>query len=1155
MKRILAILLALLLAFVVSYASNGTVMDRTADTRTTEAAMGYYARCGKHTMNLHINKARERKRKMRDIKKRIRKERGWNPHGLARRVLLAPLALMGFGFSHVAQAEMKIDWERHEEELAFARQRIHDAKTELNAVNAKLAAEQLRLDAMEEAWSEMTYTVSSKVATRSLFTQRARVLALRQKLAAATAEIEKRRGWLKTMMEDDSAPLVRTKEEGVNSPDRRSWAIPEIAFQDMFGDKIASIVKEMDDVAAKNRWPHQAETLKAERARLISKLWNAVLDFQRGKTPNEVCREAMATTRLAECGATDIACAVERDPGDVYAAGKLRIVHALKNFGDDADNHVLRTAQRMEHIAINIGVSIDGAVYRLIAATPSQSKAGDSYFAEYEFFAGTRERFWRLGQKLSQFKSNGSEELKRMALAFTPSVVSSINGGIKIDEIVMLPEVNYVVNVLEALVFELDGTIGIKHDYKAHRTLFDGAIYGLVDGIPSYQLRSAAPLALKGLYVNCASVVAYLEEIFGYLPETITDIDGNVWALPWSNAATKKSYPVAKAITTTSTWKGKSLGLSWSDAVAKTMALKDDMSSAEYCRVVRYADAADERPRKLGRQALQEFISWTGDDLRDLMAKPIGRMMAKRHLVNQMVDMGAIGQNKRSYFHKLVEVFPELLLFGQIRNLIWTKTESNAEYLASARVPINGDYPYITEDPVVALAHLLYGMSLDQIKTSGLFYLRENEASFAGFDSGHQLFTCRYPLNWFAAQLLTNRHHRAYTSLGGVGILSAYGIALIAMDGDVDGDETLVTEEDVVLRLAHRMLRMGFLGSKKLPVIVFPHDTECEMTKKLPFENELEREFKLSVSLDYSQRYSTVGIYANAAAAFMAAAAEAWTNGDKSTFEENALNAAIMHVASILVIDMTKTGAMPDYITQLIPGCMRSKGQMPWCQRFNLGWTNAQFADDQKHKHPALKAGPTAGYLPDAVAYTTMTALNSWRFDDEGLQLRASTLQDMLFDAKKSSCGIVINRQYLNQIIGLKFKADDESAKFISAVVNGDKISLKDTLVFFWRNESALRYKIKLNEDDLDFADEARARLRELHILVYNLLKSSVTEMYDEDYWQSVVNYYVDDALKQDNGVGITDDPEDRVAKQARYAMFVLEIFAPDLLANVLARR
>ena len=156
MKRILAILLALLLAFVVSYASNGTVMDRTADTRTTEAAMGYYARCGKHTMNLHINKARERKRKMRDIKKRIRKERGWNPHGLARRVLLAPLALMGFGFSHVAQAEMKIDWERHEEELAFARQRIHDAKTELNAVNAKLAAEQLRLDAMEEAWSEMT---------------------------------------------------------------------------------------------------------------------------------------------------------------------------------------------------------------------------------------------------------------------------------------------------------------------------------------------------------------------------------------------------------------------------------------------------------------------------------------------------------------------------------------------------------------------------------------------------------------------------------------------------------------------------------------------------------------------------------------------------------------------------------------------------------------------------------------------------------------------------------------------------------------------------------------------------------------------------------------------------------------------------------------
>ncbi len=1146
MKRIFSVLLALLLAFVVSFAGNGVVMDRTDETRITEAAMGYYSRCGKHAYNLWRDKRRETVRKLREVKKALRKQHRWNPHGFTRRLLLAPLALLGFGFSTVAQPTTTTTV--LDEDYAIALQRVSDAEAEVEAVTAKLEEAERALAEME------AHSSGSDKDLRKMFGQRANILAIRKKLAAANGNFEKVRRWLNTMDKDPNAPLVRLKEEGVTSPKRHSWNIPEITFRDMFGDTIAAIVDKMDKAAVEHSAPHLKEVLDAERLQYAAELHNAVLEFTSSGTINSVSRITMAVTRFAECAAADIANTVGVDPGDVYAAGKLRIVHALRNFGDDADKHVLKTAQRLEFLAIHRGVMIDGRIYKLIAATPSQSKAGDSYFADSEFFEGTRKVYWFLGQNLDKFKSNGSEELKRMALAFTPSVVSAANGGIKVNEIAMLPESSITVKVLEALVFALDGSISVKRDYKTDRTPMDGAIYALVP-VPNFQARSAAGLAVKGLVVCVVSVLRYLKEFFGYLPETITDIDGHIWALPWSSEATKAKYPVAKAITTTSTWKGKSLGLSWTEAVKRTMALAEDMPAAAYLRVIRYTDASDDRQRKLGRQALQEFISWTEDDLRDLLRKPIGKMMGKRHLVNQMVELGAIEKEERGFFHRLVEEFPDLLLFQQIQRYIWNKTKSNAEYLASARVPIGGDYPYITEDPIVALAHLLYGMTFEQIKESGLFYLKEDEASFAGFDSNRQLFVCRYPLNWFAARLLTNKHHSAYRSLGGVGILSVYSVALIAMDGDVDGDETLVTEDSVVLRLARRMLRMGFMGSKRLPVIVFPHDTaNSPQTQKLPFVDERDRAAKLSISLDYSQRYSTVGIYANAAAALMAAAAEAWTNNDIGAFEENALNAAIMHVASILVIDMTKTGEMPAYILGLIPKAMKAKGQMPWCQRFNLGWTDAQFAADQMRKHPALKGWPTAGYLPDAVAGASMYALSQWEFDAEGLELNDDTIKHMLFDTKKSSCEIVVDRCHLQSIIGLKFKADKDSAEFIANVMAGKKMGIKDILVFFWQNESALKYKVKINEDDLDLAEEARLRLNELHILVYNLLKSSVVEMFDEDYWESVVNFYVDDALKPDNKVGKATDPEDKMAKQARYAMFVLEIFSPDLLANVLAR-
>ena len=60
-------------------------------------------------------------------------------------------------------------------------------------------------------------------------------------------------------------------------------------------------------------------------------------------------------------------------------------------------------------------------------------------------------------------------------------------------------------------------------------------------------------------------------------------------------------------------------------------------------------------------------------------------------------------------------------------------------------------------------------------------------------------------------------------------------------------------------------------------------------------------------------------------------------------------------------------------------------------------------------------------------------------------------------------------------------------------------------------------------------------------------------KLYGEDGFKRVVNKYVSDALKEDNGIRgkKTDTYDDLMRKQANYAEFILRVFARDLLANL----
>lgn len=945
--------------------------------------------------------------------------------------------------------------------------------------------------------------------------------------------------------------------------DKKTYAVFTFGLPDLMGpDFMRALEPAFEVMKAEERpkgWMRTVDgairTARAIVAARTAEKWRSKLNSR------ELSRNA-----LTQSAATDAATALKRNVEQTFAIGKLGLAKELRKleysnqYASNLDE-IRNLVEAINEYAQTVGVSVDGLTYVLLCSTPGQAKVGDAYFAETGFLRETWKDFWSYGQKFADFRSNGTEEMKRMALLFTPSVeaIGQHNTRLRVNQILMLDEIGtrQMLDSLWALAktsTEFQTFTGMKKKV----TRWDGALFLLTQVFGAgFQFRSHGALALKGLAVNAMSALAAFVKQHGRssLPDTMADICGQIWAFPWSSDETKRKYPVALAITTTSVWKGKSLGLTWSEAVARTVALEQRFKGAANLRAIRYIDAETDSQRKLGRQILQQMLGFwrTPKAVSKLTDGAIRNQLNKRTLSATLAELAELDrpEETRTEFAKLVARKPELLLTDAVQAFLKKRAITKAKWLASGKLPIDGSYPYIVEDPLAFFEVIFLGKDPQDPMIGAL---RANECSAAEYADGTELFACRMPANWLVSLVLTNRVSNVFSSLGACCVLSEHDAALVVFDGDTDGDEVFLSPSELLIDMIKKARAIGVDSEfaklpveLRTPVLAFEHP---DGPAKKGFDSPDERRHAIAVALTNTAYHNDVGRYSNGAAAYLAAASKALAKGDKATFADCMRSAAWLSIAAILVIDAAKNGDMPENIASVVENLLDKKvaPSMPWNQRFNKGWTEAEFQDDQERYKPSLIGEPQTGYLPDEVANRVWNALKNWTFDAEGVELPDDFIQDLLIDdGEAKSMNAVVASGFVQTIFETVWKKDEETDKILEAVKAGKPIGLKKLVLYFWRNESAMKYKMSVS-DELDEVRQNEARLEAYHELVRRTVVNAAYNAYGAMGVKRVVNYLVSDALNiAHNYVGQATDPEKVLEEKGSYAVFILQVFAAEL--------
>lgn len=222
---------------------------------------------------------------------------------------------------------------------------------------------------------------------------------------------------------------------------------------------------------------------------------------------------------------------------------------------------------------------------------------------------------------------------------------------------------------------------------------------------------------------------------------------------------------------------------------------------------------------------------------------------------------------------------------------------------------------------------------------------------------------------------------------------------------------------------------------------------------------------------------------------------------------------------------------------------------MPWNQRFNLGWSDGEFQADQASDRPTISGDLKRGYLPDEIGHRVWSALKDWSFDAEGLQLHDDFVNELLIgDGEAKRLSAVVDSQFVQMVCETVWKQDEDAERILSAIKAGEPLGVKELLRYFWRNESAMKYRMRIS-DEIEETRENAARLEAYHMMVEYTIVSMAYKAYGAQGVKRVINYLVSDALDvAHNNIGRVTDPEKLMEEKGSYAIFVLQCFSGELL-------
>jgi len=756
----------------------------------------------------------------------------------------------------------------------------------------------------------------------------------------------------------------------------------------------------------------------------------------------------------------------------------------LAKESSDAEKRSENLCKNMIYALIRKGVVIESNYgtkkYDFWASTSSHQKVGIVYMGEHKMMERTK-KIREFAASFEQLNAaggdNGSEYIKRQAVLFTPSapIYNPItNAPLTLNEVIMYDEIEVEREADNVASVDKNANVVVG---KANITLtqFDGQAVSLYDWLKSCQMRG---FSIKAFCVKGNAAMQFIHPNMERL-----DIDGEKPSLEGKGILMNKSC-----------WKGSKLGYTWKEFVAMANELSKECKFVNMLRCVRWADSAADKSRTLSRQSIQQWITATDAEVDRIISGAVKELNLKKHLSGALLYEAALAkpESERTWQEKAIAAKPSLLCHEALQQALEEKWQNTKAERASGRIKITGQYPYIAMDTVAYLQ--IYLENRDPMDPD-LGILKAGAINLPHAEEGEEFYGVRYPNNFLCGMIFTQMNHPAFADVGDVAILPYHGFAIYRADGDFDGDEMLFTKVKIVVNLMKTVIERI-----NPPLVSFPHDKaqRHEVDEK---KNAIE----IAIALYNGQAFNKVGQYSNVAMKLFSQIAMAEDHPDfMSGFGKTII---LAHVATILVIDMVKTGTMPAAIKKAVEEA-GEQYKMPFSQKF-VNHFETPYWEDQK----CNQAGDC---VADQIALRIDNRTGSYSFDSEGVEFNA---EDLLVSVPEEYARKIVSKGILSQDIADKIKMVNycaEDTPIIEAIQEGKRVSPKDLMIYFWRNFAAMSTtlaKTGSTQEDIKVVREE----------YYELIRETILNLGDGKNWISVpeevrrrivYNYFMKDAFE-----------------------------------------
>lgn len=599
-------------------------------------------------------------------------------------------------------------------------------------------------------------------------------------------------------------------------------------------------------------------------------------------------------------------------------------------------------------------------------------------------------------------------------------------------------------------------------------------------------------------------------------------------------------------------WKFDKIGIPFDEFVQRVNVLSKEYPGINKCYLLREGDELEDdvKIRRLTRSLIQQWIHLPAQDIRDLTLRSRKQLKKMKTLKGAIDFMAENNKGKeRSLVAQVFNLAPWLVLNPCVQKHLENRYYMKQNEAASCKLRTKGSYPYIQEDLVAVAQIWVFGADPNR---QDLGVLKANEISVGDTPNGRKVLAIRFPANYQTAAVRINRALKdVFASCPGVCMISFYDDILIRQDGDVDGDEMAIILNDIAIRATEQMYR-----EFNPPVIVFAHGAKAPKTVISTRGKLIETMYN---DLWKAKKYDGVGKYANLATLCCHFASLAYAEGRMADVDMYLRQMSLASTGAILSIDQVKGNDVSEDLIERLDSIGKQiaaeaqkawrtsfpmladkiKGParpMPYTQQFVKGLE----AEECMGESIALCDQISGFVMRDTGKFELKVGKAAWNATEAKRALLCFSGYKTTSVRKAPLTGTVLN-SLADNWFNDKNPADEATFNAIRA---GEAVGQKDLLLLLWRNACALEFRME--------GDNLAAKRDEYYRTVRDILYTQACStkwvgqdghVYtDAEKKFSVVNAAVADALCLNKSNSISED------KQGSYAMFVLKVFAKELL-------